>query len=250
MNIQKILITVSAAILALVSVSCVKDDTLYYNNMTMGNIVDGDFVSDQGNRFNVVEQTCAGRVDTMQRAIMICDVMNVSEGKENAYDVRVKQLAEVLTKEPLATAEATGDATACDPIHLTELWYSGGYLNMYLQVPVNVNNKTRHLINLVYEIAEDGAYIFELRHNAFGDIVSNIGSNLRFGGNYVSFPIIEAIGKDSAKIIVRWKWFEADPNGYGWSGTEKIFTIEYDWKREGFEQVPTALALRSENAVR
>lgn len=38
--------------------SCQKDDTLYYNNLTMGNIVDGRFVSDQGNIFNVVEVAC------------------------------------------------------------------------------------------------------------------------------------------------------------------------------------------------
>lgn len=250
MKFRKIIITFSAVILAIGAVSCKKDDTLYYNNMTMGNIVEGRFISDQGNIFNVVEQTCAGMVDTMSRAIMVCDVLNVTSGEDKEYDVRVKQLAKVLTKHPLTTAEATGDAEQCDPIHLSELWYSGGYINMYIQVPLNKNNKTKHLINLVYDMAEDGSYIFELRHNAFGDTASNIGSSLIFGGNYVSFPIVDILGKNSAKIIVRWKWYEADVNGYGWSGTEKVFNIEYNWKREGFEQVPATLALRSENIGR
>ena len=38
-NIRKALICVAAA--AIAAVSCQKDDTLSYNNMTMGNIVNG-----------------------------------------------------------------------------------------------------------------------------------------------------------------------------------------------------------------
>lgn len=249
MNIQKILLTVSCVLLTFGVISCKKDDTLYYNNMTMGNIVDGRFVSDQGNTFNVVEQTCAGIVDTMKRALMICDILNVNKGKKDTYDIRVKQLAKVLTKKPLSISEATGDAAVTDPIRISEFWYSGGYLNMYIIVPVKQDSKTRHLINLVYDTAEDGSVIFELRHNAFGDIIDNIGSSLAFGGNYVSFPIVEAIGKDTAKIIIRYKWFEPREDGYGWGGTEKEYQIEYDWKREGFEQAPLTLALRSGSSL-
>ena len=52
------ILTIAAAAMALAAASCQKDDTLYYNNLTMGNIVDGRFVSDQGNTFNIVDQTC------------------------------------------------------------------------------------------------------------------------------------------------------------------------------------------------
>lgn len=50
-------INIFIAAIAAVSVisSCKKDDTLQYNNATMGNIVEGRFVSDQGNIFNVAD---------------------------------------------------------------------------------------------------------------------------------------------------------------------------------------------------
>ena len=36
-------------------VSCKKDETIRYGNVTMGNRVNGKFISDQGNTFNLVE---------------------------------------------------------------------------------------------------------------------------------------------------------------------------------------------------
>ena len=37
-------------------ISCKKDEILMQNNLTMGNVVDGTFVSDQGNIFNIVKK--------------------------------------------------------------------------------------------------------------------------------------------------------------------------------------------------
>ena len=85
-RINGILITLAAALLVLSAASCAKDDTLYYNNITMGNIVDGRIVSDQGNTFNIVEQLCPARLDTMTRALVNCDVIRQTAGKEKEYD--------------------------------------------------------------------------------------------------------------------------------------------------------------------
>ena len=49
------LIILAAAAVSFAAASCHKDDTLRYNNVTMGNVVAGTFISDQGNAFNVVE---------------------------------------------------------------------------------------------------------------------------------------------------------------------------------------------------
>lgn len=62
----KAIIAIAAGIAALAAASCSKDNTIRYNNATMGNVVNGKFTSDQGNRFNVVDQTCAGKLDTMK----------------------------------------------------------------------------------------------------------------------------------------------------------------------------------------
>ena len=62
--ITRTIIGCTAALIALAAVSCSKDTTIRYNNATMGNIVSGRFVSDQGNTFNVVEQNCIGKLDS------------------------------------------------------------------------------------------------------------------------------------------------------------------------------------------
>ena len=78
-RIKGIIICIIAA--AFIS-SCKQDETLRYNNLTMGNIVNGTFVSDQGNIFNVVEKTCEGNLEEMERALVICDVLKLKPGTE------------------------------------------------------------------------------------------------------------------------------------------------------------------------
>lgn len=230
------IILILSAIVLFSAVSCQDDKVLYYNNMTMGNVVNGQFVSDQGNIFNVVNQTCVGKLDTMNRAIMICDVLNVTKGAENEYDIRLNQLASVLSKAPVAMEDATGDIAVKNPIHISEFWYSGGYLNFFIQVPRNPEiTNAKHLINLAYNLNDDGSYTFELRHNGFGDIYES-GNTFSLGGGYVSFPISSIIKADNAKFIIKWNWYESV--GYGWTTTEQEYVLEYNWKRNGYEQVP------------
>ncbi len=246
MNVKRKILFISAAIgmLALAAASCQKDNTLYYGNLTMGNIREGRFVSDQGNTFNVVEQTCAGKLDTMKRAIMTCDVLNATSGAKDEYDVRLTQLSSVLTKQPIAASDATEEELAVnDPVHIGRLWYSGGYLNLYIMVPFDKTKSQKHLINLIYTKEEDGSLTFELRHNAYSDLRNDENVNMVLGANYVSFPILDIVNAENAKITIKWKWYEAA--GYAWTSTEKEYSLTYDWKREGFEHVPTDLAVRS-----
>lgn len=248
-NIRSIIILI--AVIAYAAVSCQDDKTLYYNNRTMGNVVDGRFISDKGNIFNVVDQTCDGKVDTMKRAIMVCDVLKTTKGGENEYDVRVNQLAPVLTKSPVASSDATDDINVEDPVHIPEMWYSGGYLNMQVIIPFKSGSDVKHMINLVYRTNADGAYVFDIRHNAFGDTIKeNSSDKMILGGSYVSFPITGIVSQDSAKFIITWKWYETTADGYGWTKTEKEYKVEYEWKREGFEQVPQTLVMRSVGEIR
>lgn len=236
------ILTIAAAAMALAAASCQKDDTLYYNNLTMGNIVDGRFVSDQGNTFNIVDQTCEGKLDTMDRVITLCDVLNVTSGMEKEYDVRLRDYAPVLTKNAVKSEEAVSEEiSVTDPIYIEQLWYSGGYINMLVKYPVDIKNQTKHLVNLVYSKNEDGGYSFELRHNAFGEVREETESTMFLAGGFVSFPIARLIGKDKAKLIFKWKWYKAA--GYGWTTEIKDNSFEYDWKREGFEQVPQNMSL-------
>ncbi len=236
-NIKKTITYIAAAVLALGSVSCQSDDTLNYNNITMGNIVDGRFVSDQGNTFNVVQQLCSGKIEEEKRIMMICDVLNETEGSRNEYDVRLTTYFPVLEKKAVTLDEATGEIDVQDPVHIDQLWFSGGYINMVIQTPVIPGSDTKHLVNLVYSVNENGEYVLNFRHNAFGEVWSQeMDSKMALsGGAYVSFPIADIIKEDDAKIVLNWKWYQSTELTFDYT-KEKIYEFKYDWTRKGFIQ--------------
>lgn len=241
-NVRKSIVYVVAALLASVVVSCEHDDTLYYNNQTMGNIVDGRFVSDQGNVFNIVEQECGGNVASASRAMVVCDVLNETAGAANEYDVRLRNYYSVLVKNPVALADASeGDIAVQDPIVVEQLWYSGGYLNMLIRFQMISDSETLHLVNLVHSKDADGKYILNLRHNAYGETCEKqpIGTMVFNGGGYISFPLLDIVKENEAKLVFSWKGYETAEGGYGYDfAVAKDYSYIYDWKRNGFEQVP------------
>ncbi len=246
-KIKGLIIGFAAAVMGLLAASCAKEDnTLRYSNPTMGNIVDGVFTSDQGNIFNVVEQTCPGKLDTMKRAFIICDVLGSTAEKENEYDVRVNYIANVLTKEAVAKADIENIETYMnDPIVLSNLWISGGYINMYLMVPVKRTGGKTHEINLIHE-QENSVYKFMIRHNAEGEVIREDGDNsdLAFAYAYASFPITSIIEEETAKIEIKWNSYMVA--GSIVSAQSKILSVEKDYKKSQFEQVPTIAATAAE----
>ena len=238
---RKILFATIAALIALTS--CKKDNTLYYNNVTMGNI-DGEYiVSDQGNTFEITEDLA--QIDFSKfkygRVILSCDVLNKLE--ENKYSIRLTQIASVLTK-PVVNAEEitseTDEVNVDNPIVIQDLWYGGGYINMLLQFAVKAESETAHFINLVYngtETDEEGLanYSFSLRHNAYGEVPTedDVESYTSSFG-YVSFPVAELIEGDKAKVTLNWHSHKFE------NGTYKMLDSEqrsktFDWQRIGFE---------------
>lgn len=249
MNIINKGLNIFIAAIAAVSIvsSCQKDDTLQYNNATMGNIVDGRFVSDQGNIFNVVDQTCPGDLPSMSRAFVVCDVLNrTAAGAENEYDVRVNQIATVLDKEIVYHTNTTQEMFIQDPIHVEYAWISGGYVNLYIMVPMKSGSDTKHMINLVHEGAMidpatneeiSGTYRFTLRHNANGDkITPEQTINYVLGGGYVSFPLSSYITEKEAKFSIEWVWHKNV--GAGLSSETETKGLVTTYSAEGFQHAP------------
>jgi hypothetical protein len=242
-RVTRTIIGCTAAIMALAATSCSKDDTLRYNNATMGNIVEGRFVSDQGNTFNVVEQNYMAKIDTMKRAFMICDILNTTAGATDEYDVRVNYLANVLTKDPVVLSENPDEEKLVnDAIILSDLWISGGYINLYITVPIKIGSDTKHMINLILDetAKEDGTYTFTLRHDASGEILKDgqNNTNMVLAAGYVSFPVSHLIKEDQAKIKIKWYSYRmASPNMIS-SQTEN-YSTERLYKKDSFEQVPS-----------
>ena len=239
-RISTIIISIIAAIATFTS--CKSDDTLRYNNLTMGNVVDGTFISDQGNIFTVVETNCSGDLESMKRAIILCDVLKLVEGTENEYEIRLNNMAQVLAKDPVSLIEAEKDPekTVEDPIHIEQLWISGGYLNMYLMYKTTQGSTKKHLVNLVFdeEASKEGKYYFTLRHNAFGD--TSTTGNMLLGGAYVSFPIASLISEDSAEITVDCKWYKS--TGMGWDSEIQDNEYKLTYTKGGFEHAPVSLS--------
>ena len=244
---RNIIILAATAILPS-AVSCQQDDTLQYNNVTMGNVVDGTFISDQGNIFNVVEQNFEFRLDTMKRALVVCDVLSRTEGTENEYDVRLKDASPVLIKELLTASTITAeDALVKDPVHIKEIWYSGGYLNMYITFPIKHGSQSPHLINLVTDDSKTSgnSYSLELRHNGFGEIWSEKDDDLILAGAYVSFQLSEIITDQSAELTLQWKQHVIDEMGWRAEVTDKSHKLTYS--KDYFEHAP--LTLKSKTVV-
>lgn len=246
-RIKKGLIYLAAVMAASFMTSCQKDNTIQYNNATMGNIVNGVFISDQGNRFNVVDQQCIGELKDMKRAFIVCDVLNKTVGGEdNEYDVRVNQIATVLTKNAVPLMDVTAEMMTQDPVHVENAWISGGYINMFIMFPSKVGSTTSHLINLVHEgclidpeTQEEipGTYRFSLRHNSNGDKITppQIVDYVLAGG-YVSFPLSTYISDKEAEFSVEWTWHK--DAGAGLSSETEVRSFKAKYTSEGFQHAP------------
>lgn len=241
---KRIIIFIVAGIAALAAVSCDKDNTLRYNNLTMGNVVDGRFVSDQGNTFNVVEQTCKGRLDTMERAIILCDVLYQEEGGD--YAVRLNNMQKVLTKSPIKSSETSDENILTnDPLILSDMWVSGGYINVQITIPVKIESTQPHTINLMFDDADhtEGTYGFTLLHNAGGEVLKSDESNndMYLANAYASFPITSIITEENAKIRLSWKSYKINSQ-YMVSSETIDETFEFDYIKGAFEQAPASKA--------
>jgi hypothetical protein len=236
MKINKATSILTAVILGLSAMSCNNDETLLYNNTTLGNYVDGTYTSDQGNIFNIVSQECKDKIDTMYRALTICDVLKKTEGgKENEYDVHMTFMMEILVKDIIALGtELEDDVKVEDPINIERLWISGGYINMIISFPFK-DASVKHMVNLVQqESGEAGTYSFRLTHNAFEDAIKDGEvAGYEVSGGYISFPINSLMKEEEATLKISW-------NGFSVTNLEqtKECKVEGVYKKDGFEHAP------------
>lgn len=216
------------------ALSCAVDDTIHYNNVTMGNFSNGQFITDQGLTYNIVDQLCEGSTDTLKRALIACDVLGMTA--DNTYDIRLKAFESIFTKSPVDSTKVTDpDVFVENPLSIGEVWYAGGYLNMYIYIPMKKGSQQAHMINLVRDDkdAAEATYNFTLKHNAFGEVFTESDSDFIVGATYVSFPICNIIKEDAAKINLSWT-SHAVENGL-WTVQTQRNTTELEWTRGSFE---------------
>ena len=147
------------SLIALAALSCKKDETLRYNNITMGNIEGEVIISDQGNTFNIAESLYQVELGNYERALISCDVL--SETGEKTYDIRLNSIIRVLDKEVKTMDDSTEeeDLNIDDPIMINEVWYSGGYLNIDIEFFFKTGSETPHFINDTRDIRGRKAHL-------------------------------------------------------------------------------------------
>lgn len=237
------------ALIALTFISCQKDDTIYYNNVTMGNFLNGKFISDQGLTYDIIEQTCQGTADTLTRAMISCDILSKTE--ENRYDIRLNAFEGIFTKSTVdSTAVSDSSIFVENPLNIGEIWYSGGYLNLFIYIPMKAGSRQAHLINLVRkdDVASAEGYEFTLKHNAFGEVITADDTNFVLGSTYVSFPIANVLQVDKTNITIRWT-SNVETDGK-WSAETKRNSLTLEWERGGYEHKQDSVAPSSKQSQR
>ena len=254
---RKILFASLAALIALIS--CKEDETLAYNNVTMGNIEGDCIVSDQGNTFEITESLVKADLTEFKygRVILSCDVLKKTA--ENRYSIRLTNIASVLSKPVVYADSITPEADSLNvdnPIIIQDIWYGGGYINMLILFAIKSESQKRHLINLIYNgvVTDENElenYTFTLRHNAYGDVPTEDDvEDYRSSYGYVSFPVAELIKGDKATITLNWHSHKFKNGAYMMLESEQE-KYKVDWTRTGYEHpqkssvaVPSAACLK------
>lgn len=229
------------AIVAIAATSCKKDDTICYNNVTMGNIDGETIISDQGNTFDITETPYEIDLGDYKygRVILSCDVL--TQTAENRYNIRLNGIGSVLTKPAVKASTITDpELVVEDAVIIRDIWFGGGYVNMLIEFAHKDGSETAHFINLIHDDTNtDEKYAFILRHNAYGETPKD-GEIFRSSLGYVSFPISQIIEEDEAEISFTWNSHKMKSVGYDLYETE-IMTKKGAWKRAAFEHKPSTV---------
>lgn len=237
---MKKLTTIIAALAAVISfASCDNDDdVLAYSQTEICNIENGRLRSDNGYYFNVVKNqtSVSNPFEGMDRAVIYCDVLNLTEGTTDEYDINLIQVAGVTLSSFKWKSTSSEDVLGSDAAAIQSAWFSGDYLNLDATYVAYTSTSTKHDISLVIDDVKsntDTLYL-TLRHNAHGETYENTTSTsgISLIGEYYSYPVSQLIPRNVDSIVVSftWDWFVTD-NGYLTKDRE-ISTGCLTWKKD------------------
>lgn len=220
MIMKKIWTLAALAASLLLTGSCTMKDPefLITNEQTAGNIIDGRFLSDQGLWYDVVEQTCDGRLADCERAIIICDILrNVSTSSELAYEIRLKTFVSVGLPEVVDDTLTEQQ----DPVLVDLSWVSGRYLNLRIVYLTTEKSTAKHSFKVA--LLEKPTYVQPLTvrvlHDADGEYLGAQGikaEDLKEAVGFISIPISDYY-KDltdySVFYDVEYNWYKTDEDG-------------------------------------
>lgn len=217
MSFKKFILAFSIALFAF---SCSKENIIVSGVMDIGTLSESRFVTDNGMVLNIAENKSGKELTKYGRAVLRFDVLR--KISENNYDIRILSINIPLTKPYTDSGTISEDELGKDLIFLKSGWFSGGYLNAELFIPVKKGSRNKHLINLVFDEAADNSDTlhFALRHNGYGEILDlskpfEEQSDIVNGGLFASFPVARALpsGKNEMPVLISYTWYHLDKGG-------------------------------------
>ncbi len=211
-TVMKRLIPFLLAVSALAS--CDMLDPFLYRVVTFGYPQsDNSFLGDDGYRY--VFGSSGVDWQGLPRAVAVIDVSK--EVSDTQREGKLVQFFTTMYKNPVVvTTPEIPDSLGNREINVSDVWYSGGCLNMYNVIRTPENGAGTHVVNLVVDKREPVTDTLRLllRHRFdTSDPVSDVTRNYDF---YSSFPLEKEMPeRDSVVLKVSWTW---DGKEYSTSG--------------------------------
>ena len=155
------------------------------------------------------------RPDNGQR-LMVNFTLLSDGNSEYDHDIKVNDLAKVLTKPMVELTAENADSIGSSPVVIQDIWVGADYINVIFDF--KANNK-RHMVNIV-ESADFGSTDeltkLQFRHNSYGD------SEKYWNRGLASFNIsqLKAEGKTAVNIEL---------SAVDYKGEVKTYKLTYDW---------------------
>lgn len=131
------------------------------------------FTLDSGTRMSITSTDVFNyRPATDQRILAAYNIVQrAPEAADYDFNVHLRGVYEVLTKDIVELTDENEEAIGDDPFESVRLWVGSDWLNV--EFTIRATGRSTHYINLVQdnrtEVEDDGTIRLQLRHNADGD---------------------------------------------------------------------------------
>ena len=188
--------------LALAS-ACNSTDPFLYRAFLMGNPnLDGSLKGDDGITyvFNELPDWSGAK-----RVVALLDVLK--DLGDSTCQARLQSFSVPIFKQPVVVEGQMPDSLGTESIFVSDVWFSGGCLNMSNVINVKTDGSGKHLINLAYDKAQssEDTLKFIVKHNypeGYED-----GCTVYEYVFYSSFPLSGLMPeRDSTVLKISWEW--------------------------------------------
>ena len=226
-------LSILAAAALLLTAGCIKENYLVTNDQTMGNIVDGRFLSDQGVWYDVVEEVNEGdaaRLAGETRALVLCDILkNNCTSLEYAYDVRLKDFAHVDVAPVVSLPQVSEEA----PMLVDLAWASGAYLNFRIIYLAPETEAAEHSFSVVVEKEPSDLQeiVLHLYHDAGGEYYGAPDTDKNSFKQHARFvsvlltPYYSADKSYNMHYTLKFSWHKASDDGKSYQAETEIYEV-------------------------